>query len=140
MTYIVTKTMLQSSKTEYMVYFTYISDGHDLIKYVLYDSSEVAGLAERSDSYNCSILQIDYSIESDGVNKPTSARLWWDATTDVLALTLPQGVQQRDFRPIVGENGLPNIGGVGKTGDILLDLINISNRATAVIILKLKTF
>lgn len=83
---------------------------------IVYDSSVIATALKVADPLYSKIQQIRYATNSLlGV-----AKLSWDATTDVDAFGLPGGAagpMDMDFKDI---GGLPNTGGSGITGDILL--------------------
>lgn len=88
---------------------------------IVYDSSVNATSLGIADPLNCSIQDYYYTTNSTaGICK-----LSWDATTDVDAIGLPggqSGPDYQDFRPV---GGLPNQGGTGRTGDILLTTVGL---------------
>jgi hypothetical protein len=71
---------------------------------------DVSGLSPAADAM--AIEKVYFSL--DGF----SARLLWDADTDVEAYVMPEGEGGIDFR-VVG-SPLQNTAGTGKTGDVLL--------------------
>lgn len=118
---ITSKTLL-AGKNIAIVYVTIASDGTEETATVLYDSSAVATSAGDDDTLDSTILSIYASVSAAGpVAAAAGARvkLLWDATTDVLAIDIPTGTNptKANFRRI---GGLPNQGGTGKTGDILI--------------------
>lgn len=99
---------------------------------VIYDSSAVATVLGVTDPLKSSIRDIRY-IASGAATK---AHLLWDATTDVVALSLPYSAGgasvYMNFRDI---GGLKNVAGSGITGDVLLTTTGLAAGDTITIIL-----
>lgn len=116
----ITNTTLMAGR-RVVKYITLSSDGTEETATVIYDSSAVSAqdASDTTDPLDCTIESI-YAV----VSAAATARitLLWDATTDVLAFNIPAGTTQvkADFRREIPMGGLPNQGGSGKTGDILL--------------------
>lgn len=117
----VTNTKLINSAARQVNYVTIASDGTEETDLVIYDSSTVAAALSppRTDPLTCTILKIEGCVSSlDQTSVDIAAYLEFDATTDVLALSLPKGQPfVYDFTPY---GGLKNTGGAGITGDITL--------------------
>lgn len=64
-----------------------------------------------------------------------TARLLWDATTDVEFLTIPDGEMHQDFTDI---GGLINNAGSGITGDIMISTVGNASGEDGTIILWMK--
>ena len=65
------------------------------------------------------------------------ADLFWDATTDVLIIALDENLQEEiDFTDVdTRYSGIPNNGGTGRTGDILISTNGLGATDTGYIIL-----
>lgn len=102
--------------------------------YVLYDSSVVATAAGDTDPLTSNILGIYASASA-----AATARIWleWDASTDVVALDVPIqcGPVDVSFERM---GGLPNQGGSGITGDILLNATGLSTGDIITVVLHVK--
>ena len=113
-----TLTTLVAGKNEVVIHLAMFSDGTEETDLVIYDSSAVATTLGLTDSLNCSILEIHSAISSNTAATTTpQMRLEFDATTDVMAWSLPVGQGHYNFRKI---GGLKNTSGTGITGDITL--------------------
>lgn len=125
-------TTLLANSRKAVIYLTLQSDGTEETGTVIYDSSAIATSAGDSDTLDSTIVSI-YSSS----NAATTARihLLWDATTDVVAIDLPTGGNSCnvDFSKI---GGLPNQGGSGKTGDILLTTTGLESGDTITLALE----
>jgi hypothetical protein len=66
-----------------------------------------------------------------------SGTLFWDATTPVILIELDDSLQEEiDFTDVDGRyGGIPNNGGVGRTGDILLSTTGLDNGEIGYLIL-----
>lgn len=119
----VTTKVISASSKEAIVYLTLASDGTQETGTVVYDSSAVAALVGLSDPLSSTIISIYGSVSAASTAR---AFLSWDATTDVLALDIPVATNpvKANFRC---QGGLPNQGGAGKTGDILLSTTGLAS-------------
>lgn len=128
---LVTNKTLNVSPTKATQYITIASDGTNQSLAVVYDSSAVAALQGDTDSLTCTIEKVYCSISG-----PTSVRanLYFDGTTDVLAMDFPPLATpvQADFTSF---GGLKNTAGAGRTGDILLTTTGLSSTSTMTLIL-----
>lgn len=98
--------------------------------YIIYDSSAVAAVLGITDPLDSTIVEIRAMV-----NSAVTARLFleWDATTDVLALTIPPNLDiHQNFRK---HGGLPSQAGAGKTGDIQLTTTGLGAGDTITLIL-----
>lgn len=119
---------------EVVVYITLQSDGTNETATVIYDSSAVAATLGEADPLNSNILRVDCSSNAASTAR---VRLLWDASTDVVALDIPSATDPsvRDFTRF---GGLPNQGGSGKTGDILLTTTGLASGDTVTLVLTIK--
>lgn len=82
----------------------------DLAAYVLVDASAYSPAFT-----NCRIRAIHSNLNG------FTAELLWDATTDVHAISLADYEATYGYEDLIGRtDGIPNSGGAGRTGDILL--------------------
>lgn len=111
----ITNTNLMKGGSEHVNYLTLVSDGTEETDYVLYDSSALNTV----DGLDCNIMKIEGCITTlDHTAVDVSVVLEFDATTDVLALSLPLNQPFcYNFRCF---GGLKNYAGTGKTGDITM--------------------
>ena len=95
---------------------------------------DVSGLNSRpSDGTACSGVTIQKLYHS--VVGFTQVQLFWDATTDTIALALAESSNgHMDFTDV---GGIKNTSGSGKTGDIQLTTVGAANLDSYVIILEL---
>ena len=113
-----------------VVYFTLNSDGSEETALVIYDSSAFQG----TDMLNCKIMRIWYSFNAAAIT--ATAKLLWNATTNVLALPLvPNMTKELNFDRV---GGLNNQGGSGITGDILLTTTGLTSGDSIMIVLEVK--
>ena len=109
--------------------FTNISDGTGESAVLKVD---VSGL-ETYQGLTCTgvtIERVEYT--TDGM----SVSILWDASTDVLAVKLPQNQSGTfDFRKI---GGLKNNSGTGKTGDVLLTTVGHTSGDSYMVILHMR--
>lgn len=130
-----TNVTLTASQKEAVIYLTldYVDTATES-DYLLYDSSVVAALVGLADPLDSSIIAVQAAI-----NTAATARVWleWDATTDVTAICLPVNSSSTDldFRHI---GALPNQGGSGKTGDILLNATGLGTGDRITIVLRVR--
>lgn len=117
-------------------------DGSEHVVYVLTNASDgtgesavlkvdVSGLNTGPGGATCTgvkINRVDFCTFGMAVN------LLWDATSDVVALSL-QGNGTFDFAPY---GGLQNNAGTGKTGDLLLTTVGHTSGDTYTVILDLE--
>lgn len=108
----VTSQTLQDRSDEIVVHLTNDSDGTGETKVLKVDVSALNGAPAE-----VAITKVVFSTYGMAV------KLYWDATTDTLALALPSDhCGEMDF----GRQGIRNSAGSGKTGDILLSTIGHS--------------
>jgi hypothetical protein len=128
----VTNTRTIAGKKKVVQYITILSDGTEETGTVIYDSSAVATLLGVADPLKSTIRDIRYVASGNS----TIAHLLFDASTDVVAMSLPYSggaaALKMDFKDI---GGLPNTGGSGRTGDILLTTTGLNSGDTLTIIL-----
>jgi hypothetical protein len=93
--------------------FTNVSDGTGESAVLKVDVSALSGAPTA-----VKINKIEYTTEGMSVN------ILWDATTDVLAVHLPQN--SSDTLDFCDAGGLINNGGAGKTGDIMFTTVGHS--------------
>ena len=113
--------------------FTNISDGTGESKVVKVNAS---ALLPNAAGFACNgVILKKIHASTHGME----VQIWWDATTDVLAWTVPQNSQYTwDFSDF---NGIPNNAGTGKTGDVLFSTVDASNGDMYSIILEMtKTY
>src|ERR1041385_165313 len=93
-----------AAKQEITFLYTVLSDGTEESGTVMYDSSVVCTALGIPDSKDCTIRKIDMVVSSVAAK----ATLLFDATTDVVAVAIPQGnsALKRDYDCVYG--GLPN--------------------------------
>lgn len=113
-------------------YVTILSDGSEETGTVIYDSSAVATALGVADPLHCTIRDIRYVASGNS----TIAHLLFDASTDVVAMSLPYSgggaTLKMDFKDI---GGLHNTGGSGKTGDILLTTTGLNSGDTITLVI-----
>ena len=119
---------INNTVTQYITVLGVDAQESDLI---VYDSSAVAAALGVADPLDCIITKVFYSTNS----VLTIARLEFDATADVHALSLPQGgaVLDKDFTAI---GGLTNNAGTGITGDIKLTTTGLEAASALTLILE----
>ena len=94
---------------------------------------DVSGLNAKADGTACSGVTIEKVHHS--VTGFTQVQLFWDASTDTIALALAESSNgHMDFSEF---GGIKNTSGSGKTGDINLTTIGAANLDTYVIVLDL---
>jgi hypothetical protein len=103
----VTSQTLQDGPRNAVMKFTNASDGTGEAAVLKVDVSALSGTPTE-----VSIYMVEYSTVGMSIN------LLWDATTDVLALSLP--ADRSDTLKFYKFGGVPNNSGAGKTGDINL--------------------
>lgn len=109
----ITNTTLITGHRKVVKYIALDSDGSQETATVIYDSSVIATANGKPDPLKSRILSAHYVTSSVlGVVK-----LLWDATTDVLALSMPQGGNPLNL-DLKHVGGLKNTAGAGITGDI----------------------
>lgn len=128
-----TNTRTFAGKRRVVQYLTLASDGSEESATVVYDSSVVATALGVSDPLNCTLKRIRYSV-----NGATAlVHILWNATTNVVAFSLPYGggggVLDMDFKEI---GGLHNAAGSGKTGDILITTTGLNAGDSITLILE----
>jgi hypothetical protein len=112
----------------HVAYITLASDGTNETNTVIYDSSTYSG----TDSLKNRIKKIHYSFDGAATAR---AKLLWDATTKVLAFTIPPQMSDRfDFSSI---GGLSNPAGAGITGDIVLTTTGLAAGDSLIIVLEM---
>lgn len=126
-------TILAGSK-EAVVYLTLQSDGSNETATVIYDSSAVATTVGDNDTLDSTIIFVYGSCNAASTAR---VRLLWDATTDVVAMDIPTSTNptKANFRSI---GGLPNKGGSGITGDILLTTTGLASGDTLTLVLHIR--
>ena len=126
----VTSTTILDGTHRALIQLTSLSDGtgESAVNKV-----DVSGLNARADGTACSGVTIDKVHHS--VTGFTQVQLFWDATTNTIALALAESSNgHMDFSNF---GGIQNTSGSGKTGDILLTTIGAANLDTYVIVLDL---
>lgn len=128
-----TKTLVNvlASGTTAVIYLTLASDGTQETNYVVYDSSVIATALKIADPLTCTLV----SVKSCSTSPVGKCVLRWDATTPILAWTLPyagSSPMDMDFRPI---GGLKNQGGSGITGDITLTTTGLASGDSLALVL-----
>lgn len=128
----VTNTRTIVGRKKIVQYVTILSDGTEETGTVIYDSSAVATALGVADPLKSTIRDIKYIASGNS----TIAHLLWDATTDVVALSLPYSggaaALKMSFKEI---GGLHNTAGSGITGDILLTTTGLNSGDTLTLIL-----
>ncbi len=128
----VTNTRTIVGKKKVVQYITILSDGTEETATVVYDSSVVATAAGFADPLKGTIREVKYIASGSS----TVAHLLFDASTDVVAVSLPYsgggGVLDMNFKEI---GGLHNTAGSGITGDILLTTTGLNSGDTITLIL-----
>ncbi len=119
----ITSKIVIANTNQAVIYVTIASDGTNETATVLYDSSAVAAAVGDSDTLDSTIVSIYASASTANTAR---VKLLWDATTDVLAIDVPTGTNptKHNFHHM---GGLPNQGGTGKTGDILLTTTGLAS-------------
>lgn len=112
---VVTNTRTVTGKNTVVQYITLASDGSEETDLVVYDSSAVATALGIADPLMCSIKAITIS---SSVSTASRINLEFDASTDVLAFSVPSSVCKHLCFQKIGY--LKNTAGSGITGDILL--------------------
>ena len=126
----VTSTTILDGTHRALIQITSLSDGtgESAVNKV-----DVSGLNARADGTACSGVTIDKVHHS--VTGFTQVQLFWDATTNTVALALAESSNgHMDFSNF---GGIQNTSSSGKTGDILLTTIGAANLDTYVIVLDL---
>lgn len=128
----ITNTRTVVGKRKIVQYVTLLSDGTQESGTVIYSSSGVATALGTADPLNSSIRDIRYVASGAA----TRAHLLWDATTDVVALSLPYSAGGASLTMQFNDvGGLKNSSGAGKTGDVLLTTTGLAAGDTLTIIL-----
>ena len=126
----VTSTTILDGTHRALIQITSLSDGTGESAAIIVD---VSALNARADGTACSGVTIDKVHHS--VTGFTQVQLFWDATTNTIALALAESSNgHMDFSNF---GGIQNTSGSGKTGDILLTTIGAANLDTYVIVLDL---
>lgn len=114
-------------------YLTLVSDGTEETDLVIYDSSA----RNTVDPLTCSILKIKGCLNIlDHAAIDVRAHLEFDATTDVLALSLPINQPfEFDFTDV---GGLKNYAGTGITGDIVLTTTGLESGDTLFLVMEVR--
>tara|TARA_R110002020_G_scaffold336907_2_gene552391 strand:- start:2701 stop:3108 length:408 start_codon:yes stop_codon:yes gene_type:complete len=126
----VTSTTILDGTHRALIQITSLSDGtgESAVNKV-----DVSALNARADGTACSGVTIDKVHHS--VTGFTQVQLFWDATTNTVALALAESSNgHMDFSNF---GGIQNTSSSGKTGDILLTTIGAANLDTYVIVLDL---
>jgi hypothetical protein len=111
----VTNTRLFCGNSKVVQYVTIAYVDAQETDLLIYDSSAVATVLGLTDTLNCKIREVQATVNAAAA---ANVFLEFDATTDVLALSLPNNTCTNLCFDQVG--GLKNTSGTGKTGDILL--------------------
>lgn len=106
---VTSQTLLDGNRMAIMK-FTNVSDGTGEAAVLKVDVSALAGAPTE-----VAIYKIEYATAGMAVN------LLWDATTDVLAHSLP--ADSSDTLDFCDSGGIPNNSGSGKTGDLMLTTV-----------------
>jgi len=108
--------------------FTNISDGTGESAVLKVDVSALAA----QDGATCTSVSI---LKIEAITRGMGVDILWDATTDVICLTIGEDqFQSHDFSEY---GGLPNNAGAGKTGDILFTTVGAASGDRYTIILEL---
>lgn len=135
---ITTKTIL-ATKARIILYVTLASDGTNETNTVIYDSSvQAAALVPPiSDPLTSTILRVRAYASTASTARVV---LRWDATTPILALSIPTGQEaiEQDFQHSIG--GLPNLakGNTGVTGDITLTTTGLASGDSIDLVLEVR--
>ncbi len=128
----VTNTRTVIGRKKIVQYITIASDGTEETGTVVYDSSSVASALGVADPLKCSIREVKYVASGSS----TIAHLLFDASTDVIAMSLPYSgggaTLDMNFKEV---GGLKNTAGTGITGDILLTTTGLNSGDTLTLIL-----
>lgn len=125
----ITTQVINDGQRNVVIKVTIVGDGSgEETKTVLFDAS-----AYTPATTNNNLRRITYLLNG------FDAVLYWDATTDVVLMPLDQDLQEDvDF---TGENtrygGIPNNGGAGRTGDILITTTGLGSGDVGYIVLHL---
>lgn len=128
----VTNTRKNIGLKKVIQYLTIASDGTEETATVIYDSSAVATANGKADPLTCSIRRVRWMTNSSSC----IAHLLWDATTDVIAMSMPYaggGYMDIDLASI---GGIKNTAGTGITGDILLTTTGLNAGDSITLILE----
>jgi hypothetical protein len=128
-----TNTTLLAGNKRAIIYYTLAYVDAQETDAVVFDSSVIAALVGITDPLNCTLETVDALVAG-----PVAVRafLEFDATTDVLALSLPVNIDiQKDFRKI---GGLKNTAGTGITGDITLTTLGLDAGSTITLVLNVR--
>ncbi len=113
----ITDTTIENGSKNVIKYIAINSDGTEETGTVIYDSSVLATARGVADPLMCKIRKIKYAT-SIGNALDANIKLLFDATTDVLATSIPLNHEgEMDFTNI---GNLKNTAGTGITGDILI--------------------
>ena len=127
----ITNTRIIVGAKKIVQYVTILGDGTTQeTGTVVYDSSAVATALGVTDPLNCTIREVKYVASGNA----TIAHLLFDASTDVVAMSLPYSggaaILDMNFKEI---GGLHNTAGSGKTGDILLTTTGFTGTLTLIL-------
>ena len=123
--------VLDAKKNRVLYWTGTLTDSTNPTAYAIYDSSTWSG----TDSLTSTIVSIKGHIA--GSPATARAKLIWDATTAVDALSLPVGVNFDLRFKYMG--GLKNqAGSTGRTGDIQLTTTGMASGDTATIVMEIK--
>lgn len=126
----ITNTTLVNGSKKTIIYLAVDSDGSEETDYVVYDSSALATSAGITDPLTCRLKHLKYAVAS----ATAFIKLEFDATTDVLAMSIPAyAAGELDFEEM---GGLKNTAGTGITGDITLTTTGLAAGDSFVIILE----
>lgn len=130
----ITSKLLIVGKRTAVLYVALSSDGTQETGTVIYDSSVVATAFGDTDPLTSTIEKVYASCNAASTARAT---LLWDANTDVVAFNIPTGTNPTKacFDDI---GGLPNQGGTGKTGDILLTSTGLASGDSLIMVLRIK--
>ena len=133
-----TNTQVVVSKARVIQYLTLSSDASQETDYVVYDSSAVATTLGRTDPLKCRILSVRAYLSASaptlGATTGAQCILECDATTDVLAFTIPANTHVKFNASCYG--GLPWLGATGSTGDLLLTTTGLEAGDTLTLVLE----
>lgn len=116
------------------VHVNIASDGSEETDLVLYDSSSYDGV----DSLNCRLMKVHYHAIYASVDGTQTLVLEFDASTDVRAVAIPTDKNGYGVIDFTSFGGLINLGGTGRTGDILLTTTNLDSGDNVTIILEVE--
>lgn len=122
----VTTQIIQDGPKKSIIKFTNESDGTGESDVKKVDLTALAVKANKALATRCSIKRLTFTT------KGMSVKLFWKATTSLLAFVLPADMGGEIY---FGDAGIPNNGGAGITGDIHMTTVgHASGTAYSIIV------